>query len=69
MAGKRERFNISVSFTKEETDIYEYAGNQPNTSYYIKKLIKEDMKKEEKATNTIQEIDFNVDVNDYLNLI
>lgn len=58
MADKRVRLNISVSFASEEKEIYEYAKDKPNSSYYIKQLIKEDMERErKKGSNTIQEVD------------
>lgn len=54
---KRTRLNISVSFTEEERNIYEYVKGKPNSSYYIKKLIKEKIVEEKKRKNmTIQEV-------------
>lgn len=54
----KERLIISVSFTSEEIELYDYAKNMPNSSYYIKQLIKEDIQIEnEKKANVIQEID------------
>ena len=70
MAKKRERLNVSVSFTDEERDVYEHTKKQPNVSLYIKELIKENMIKiKEKKDNTIQEIDADIDISDYLNLM
>lgn len=55
---KRERMNISISFTKDEKELFEYIDNKPNKSYYIKEILKEYMLKEEKTNpNIIQEID------------
>ena len=36
-----KRMIITVSFGKEEKDLYLKAHNQPNSSYFIKELIKE----------------------------
>lgn len=37
-----KRLNITISFGKDK-ETYCYVKNQPNSSYYIRKLVKEDM--------------------------
>ncbi len=54
-----KRLNITVSFSNHE-ELYDYVMNQPNSSYYIRKLVEEDMRK-----NKIKEQDKNdFDINE-----
>ena len=46
---------ITVSFSKGEDDLYLKAHIQPNSSYFVKELIKDYMIKEVKERNTIIE--------------
>ena len=39
-----KRLNITVSFSNHE-ELYDYVMSQPNSSYYLRKLVEEDMKK------------------------
>ena len=45
-----KRLNISVSFSNHE-ELYNYVMSQPNSSYYIRKLVEEDMKKSKDKKN------------------
>ena len=61
-----KRMIITVSFGKEEKDLYLKAHNQPNSSYFIKELIKDCMIKEEKKRDTVIK---EIDVEDIENLL
>lgn len=52
MANK-ERLVLSISFSEHEKELYKYTKNKPNSSYFVKELIKEYMIKEEKERNAI----------------
>ena len=57
-----KRLNITVSFSGYEEG-YDYIKSQPNGSYYIRKLVEEDIKKNKKQTDNININNGNIDFN------
>lgn len=53
-----KRLNITVSFSRHK-ELYNHVASQPNSSYYIRKLVEEDMNKSKtnKKANTDQASD------------
>lgn len=58
----KNRLNLTISFGKDK-EIYNYVKNKPNSSHYIRELIKADMKKEE--TQKQNQINTNIIIEDY----
>lgn len=52
----KRRLSISISFSNNEEDIYKHASNHPNTSYYVKDLIKRDIEKSKQKSNDNNQI-------------
>ena len=58
-----KRLNITISFANHK-EIYDFVVSQPNSSYYIRKLVHEDMEKE----NTIKDNNDNFDINEIISI-
>ena len=51
-----KRLNITISFNNDKS-AYEFAKNQPNSSYYIRKLVNEDIERNKKPLQDNFEIE------------
>lgn len=65
MNKRRKKRIISVSFSVNDKS-YEYAKDKPNSSYYIRELIEEDMKKVKNKGGNVVEIEDEIDISDFL---
>lgn len=65
----KKRLILSVSFSlSKEHELYNYVKNKPNSSYYIKELIKRDINTETKQNQDKTHID-EVSEGDIINMM
>lgn len=73
MDNNQKRLNISISFSNKNATyeknkkIYDYVNNKPNSSHYIRELVKKDMDIQRKKKST--SFEENIDVNNFVDSI